>query len=234
MSSLWSCLWVSMNFTDIMNFMNINWHGKNPNINIDRFTTQIRELYQTYIRSRSSLINSSWLFVLVRVELTVQKTPVEIIRWDLMSMEFQLAGVIWSHGQRELPKRTGMGTTIFILLHSLPVELLSFTEKTWFVFIRFHLARRFWNHILTWTSDNDRLRAIWERSDTLRYFLVMNIFSSSSSCSEVKAVLRRFTLPAGVDGEVDSIAGLDTLSYPDRLSFLKYCCLSEDEYSSLL
>ena len=58
-------------------------------------------------------------------------------------------------------------------------------------FTRFHLARRFWNQILTWTSLNLKLCAICDRSDRLRYFFEWNSFSSSKSCSLVNAVLRR-------------------------------------------
>ena len=48
---------------------------------------------------------------------------------------------------------------------------------------------------LTWTSDSRRLWAIWLLSERLRYFLLWNSFSSSSSCSLVKAVLRLLVLP---------------------------------------
>ena len=48
---------------------------------------------------------------------------------------------------------------------------------------------------LTWTSESLRLWAIWLRSERLRYFLLWNSFSSSSSCSLVKAVLRLLVLP---------------------------------------
>ena len=48
---------------------------------------------------------------------------------------------------------------------------------------------------LTWTSESRRLCAIWLRSERLRYFLLWNSFSSSSSCSLVKAVLRLLVLP---------------------------------------
>lgn len=60
---------------------------------------------------------------------------------------------------------------------------------------RFHLALRFWNQIFTCTSDNLRAWAMCERSVRLRYFLAWNSRSSSRSCSEVKAVLRRRALP---------------------------------------
>lgn len=53
----------------------------------------------------------------------------------------------------------------------------------------FHLARRFWNQILTWTSDSLSACAMCDRSVKLRYFFAWNSLSSSKSCSDVKAVL---------------------------------------------
>lgn len=60
----------------------------------------------------------------------------------------------------------------------------------------FHFARRFWNHIFTWTSDNLRACAMCDLSVRLRYFFAWNSRSSSRSCSDVNAVLRRRALLA--------------------------------------
>lgn len=56
---------------------------------------------------------------------------------------------------------------------------------------RFHLARRFWNQILIWTSDKRNWCAICERSVKLRYFLAWNSRSNSINWCVEKAVLRR-------------------------------------------
>ena len=106
-----------------------------------------------------------------------------------------------------------MGTTI--LLHPLdpPVwtRLTRAPEAETPALTRFHLARRFWNQILTCTSLRRRACAICERSLRLRYFFEWNSFSSSSSCSLVKAVRRRRALelapelaPALAKAPVDS------------------------------
>lgn len=91
---------------------------------------------------------------------------------------------------------TGMGTTILGFLTGSPDRLLTLPAL-----IRFHLALRFWNQIFTCTSLSLSACAIWERSVRERYFLQWNSFSSSSSCSLVKAVrlLRLFPaeLPVG-------------------------------------
>src|SRR6218665_4084401 len=62
---------------------------------------------------------------------------------------------------------------------------------------RFHLARRFWNQIFTWTSLSFSWCAMCDLSVSDRYFLLWNSFSSSSSCSLVKAVrlLRWLLMP---------------------------------------
>lgn len=87
---------------------------------------------------------------------------------------------------------TGIGTTIlgaFGLVGTLPAVIPALT--------RFHLARRFWNHIFTCTSLNLSAWAICERSVKDKYFFEWNSFSSSSNCSLVKAVrLRRVFPPA--------------------------------------
>lgn len=51
--------------------------------------------------------------------------------------------------------------------------------------------------LITWTSLSLRLVAIWLRSVRLKYFFAWNSRSSSSNCSDVKAVRRRldFELP---------------------------------------
>lgn len=105
---------------------------------------------------------------------------------------------------------TGIGTTIL-----LPDALEPRPPRLWDVrpaLTRFHLARRFWNQILTflwgvisrknsktrktktfltWTSLSLRLVAIWLRSVRLKYFFAWNSLSNSKSCSDVKAVRRR-------------------------------------------
>lgn len=58
-------------------------------------------------------------------------------------------------------------------------------------FTRFHLARRFWNHILIWTSERRNWWAIWDLSVRLRYFLAWNSRSNSISWWVEKAVRRR-------------------------------------------
>lgn len=84
---------------------------------------------------------------------------------------------------------TGIGTTILF-----PVGFAPRCPRLCEVrpaLTRFHLARRFWNHIFTWTSLNFKLVAIWLLSVKLRYFFAWNSLSNSRSCSDVKAVLRR-------------------------------------------
>ena len=82
---------------------------------------------------------------------------------------------------------TGIGTTILGLF------IPSGTGRPWTrpAFTLFHFARRFWNQIFTWTSLSFNECAICDRSVNDKYFLLWNSFSSSSNCSEVKAVLRR-------------------------------------------
>ena len=105
---------------------------------------------------------------------------------------------------------TGIGTTILVpfpecwpatplcLLETPAAAMLVAPEPTppplKPAFTLFHLARRFWNQIFTWTSDSLRAWAMWDLSVRLRYFLAWNSRSSSSSCSEVKAVLLRLAL----------------------------------------
>lgn len=79
---------------------------------------------------------------------------------------------------------------------TLPLPLSVYVIESWVVatFTRFHLALRFWNHILICTSLRHRLLAIVDLSERDRYFLLWNSFSSSSNCSLVKAVRRRLGL----------------------------------------
>lgn len=90
---------------------------------------------------------------------------------------------------------TGMGTTILGFLTGSPERLLTLPAL-----IRFHLALRFWNQIFTCTSLSFSACAIWERSVRERYFLQWNSFSSSSSCSLVKAVRLLRLFPAELPG----------------------------------
>lgn len=62
-------------------------------------------------------------------------------------------------------------------------------------FCFFHLVRRFWNHIFTWVSVKLSESARFSRSQTDRYRVVLNLFSRATSCSYVKAVRARLTLP---------------------------------------
>lgn len=93
---------------------------------------------------------------------------------------------------------TGMGTTILGLFvwseHPVPPPRpgLACTRPA---LTLFHLARRFWNQIFTCTSESFSACAICERSVSERYFLLWNSFSSSSSCSLVKAVRLRLDFP---------------------------------------
>lgn len=80
---------------------------------------------------------------------------------------------------------TGIGTT------SLGFGFTPLRPLVMPAFSRFHFALRFWNQILTWTSLRWRALAICDLSLRVRYFLLWNSFSSSSSWSLVKAVLRR-------------------------------------------
>lgn len=94
---------------------------------------------------------------------------------------------------------TGMGTTILEPeLEFCPPELCRLVGPAPPLvspaLTLFHLARRFWNQIFTWTSESLSACAMWERSVRLRYFFAWNSRSSSRSCSEVKAVLRRRAL----------------------------------------
>lgn len=98
---------------------------------------------------------------------------------------------------------TGMGTTILGFLTGSPDLLLTLPAL-----MRFHLALRFWNQIFTWTSLSLSACAIWERSVRERYFLQWNSFSSSSSCSLVKAVRLLRLLPAEAPGGRGSEPGL--------------------------
>lgn len=63
---------------------------------------------------------------------------------------------------------------------------------------RFHLARRFWNHIFTCTSLKRNADAIWLRSVNDKYFFAWNSLSNSSNCSLVNAVRRRLAFVDGV------------------------------------
>lgn len=94
---------------------------------------------------------------------------------------------------------TGIGTTILGFLTGSPDRLLTLPAL-----ILFHLARRFWNQIFTWTSLSLSACAICERSVRERYFLQWNSFSSSSNCSLVKAVRLRLLLPAEPPGGKES------------------------------
>ena len=82
---------------------------------------------------------------------------------------------------------TGIGTTSRGRCTSTAAVWLSTTPAL----TRFHLARRFWNQILTWTSLRRSWRAISERSVSDRYFLPANSRSSSISWSLLNAVRRR-------------------------------------------
>lgn len=62
-------------------------------------------------------------------------------------------------------------------------------------FCFFHFVLRFWNQILTCVSVRRRERAKLSRSQTDRYLVVLNLFSSDTSCSYVKAVLALLGLP---------------------------------------
>lgn len=87
---------------------------------------------------------------------------------------------------------TGIGTTIRLWPSGPPLRLPALSPAL----TRFHLARRFWNQILTCTSLSFSWWAIWDRSLRERYFFEWNSFSSSSSCSDVNAVRRRRLAPS--------------------------------------
>lgn len=126
---------------------------------------------------------------------------------ELVILQFVVLGWDWGHFSKwwwwaRTAKRltwTGMGTTILgpELECWLPAECRLVGPAPPLVrpaFTRFHLARRFWNQIFTCTSESFKAWAMWERSVRLRYFFAWNSRSSSRSCSEVKAVLRRRAL----------------------------------------
>lgn len=106
---------------------------------------------------------------------------------------------------------TGMGTTILGFLTGSPDRLLTLPAL-----IRFHLALRFWNQIFTCTSLSLSACAIWERSVSERYFLQWNSFSSSSSCSLVKAVRLLLLFPAELPVGIVSWEPVFSLLFWDR------------------
>lgn len=87
---------------------------------------------------------------------------------------------------------TGIGTTSLLLFDCVPLGWWGPAPRP--ALTRFHLARRFWNQIFTWTSLRRNADAIWLRSVRDKYFLAWNSRSSSKSCSLVKAVRRRRAL----------------------------------------
>jgi len=112
---------------------------------------------------------------------------------------------------------TGIGTTIFEpLLPATPTSGLPVPrdgspdvglEASWWwgwwwwgwcaapaALTLFHLARRFWNQILTCISDRRSWKAICERSVSERYFLLSNSRSSSANCHTNHRI---FTLDMG-------------------------------------
>ena len=50
-------------------------------------------------------------------------------------------------------------------------------------FCFFHLVLLFWNQIFTWVSVRFRLSARFSLSHTLKYLVVLNLFSRLTSCS---------------------------------------------------
>lgn len=124
-----------------------------------------------------------------------------------LSVLHYLRLIIWVHGlvpcsicwcwllTANLLTCTGMGTTILGFLTGSPERLLTLPAL-----ILFHLALRFWNQIFTCTSLSFSACAIWDRSVRERYFLQWNSFSSSSSCSLVKAVRLLRLFPAELPG----------------------------------
>lgn len=124
-----------------------------------------------------------------------------------VSVQHYLLLTIWAHGlvpcsicwcwllTANLLTCTGMGTTILGFLTGSPERLLTLPAL-----ILFHLALRFWNQIFTCTSLSFSACAICDRSVRERYFLQWNSFSSSSSCSLVKAVRLLRLFPAELPG----------------------------------
>lgn len=71
---------------------------------------------------------------------------------------------------------------------------------------------------LTWTSLSFKVVAIWLLSVKLKYFFAWNSLSSSSSCSLVKAVLRRRDF-ADLGPSPDEFSRLSSSSSPVSFSF---------------
>ncbi len=140
-----------------------------------------------------------------------------IVLWLLLLAPLGFFSICWCWERREIRLTcTGIGTTSFCEDEWwwVPVECWcwwceSDCEWCWWLecwpapFILdgppvtkaaltlFHFARRFWNHILIWTSDKRNWWAICERSVKLRYFLAWNSRSSSINWCVEKAVRRR-------------------------------------------
>lgn len=81
-------------------------------------------------------------------------------------------------------KSTCKGTGFFI-------PLLSNSNCNCFLFVLYLL---FWNHILTWVSDNFKILANSERSKLDRYRCLKKRCSSALTCEWLKAARDRFCL----------------------------------------
>lgn len=88
-------------------------------------------------------------------------------------------------------------------------------------FCFFHLVRRFWNQILTCVSVSLSDNAKFNRSQTDKYRVVLNLFSSETNCSYVKAVLALLGLP-----DLPSLPLLELLLDDFLLLFLEHLILS--------
>lgn len=81
-----------------------------------------------------------------------------------------------------------------------------FTSRPGFCF--FHFVLLFWNQILTCVSVSDSDNARLSLSHTDRYLVVLNLFSSATSCSYVKAVRARRGLPPWLFPPLDELPEL--------------------------